>query len=462
MSDEVDLIARLRNIVGSNAVATGDATHNFIVDDLRPQYVLFPANVRQLSRCLSAADAADLTVIPVGNGTQLGIGRVPQRYDVALSTQKLRRIVAHEAADMTVTVEAGVTLADLNAALALAGQRLPLDPPHPERTTIGALIATDACGPLRLSQGKVRDLLIGITVVLADGTPVKGGGRVVKNVAGYDLMKLFTGSFGTLGVIVEATFKVRPRPEREAVFVIPAGSIDAAVGRGLDVLAAPVAPAFVEALNRSAMQSVGGDGAAVVIGCEGSAQEIDVQRERLVALAGRESLRVLNDADGARLSAALRDFQGEANGVGPAVPAESTISPLSQPKAAGTAGPTSVGLRCKVSVVSSRLAALLRGIEDEAEHGGVDTAMLAHVGSGVGVIRFTGAADEAVRGFAERLRALVRKSGGWVTFDALPVALKRHIDPWDADVPGLALMRGIKQTLDPKCRLSPGRFVGGI
>ena len=432
MSDGVDLIVRLRNIVGANAVVAGDVPGNFVVDDRRPEYVLFPANVRQLSRCLAAADEADLAVIPVGNGTQLGIGRVPQRYDIALSTQKLRRIVAHEAADMTVTVEAGATLAELNAALALAGQRLPLDPPHPERTTIGALIATDVSGPLRLSQGKVRDLLIGITVVLADGTAVKGGGRVVKNVAGYDLMKLFTGSFGTLGVIVEATFKVRPRPEREAVFVIPAASIDAAVGRALDVLAAPVAPAFVEALNHAAMQSMGGDGAAVVIGCEGSAPEIDVQRERLEALAGRESLRILNDTDGARLSAALRDFQGESV------------------------------YRCKVSVLPSKLAVLLRCIEDEAARCGVDTAMLVHVGSGVGVIRLTGPGDAAVRGVVERLRTIVREGGGWVVFDALPVALKGHIDPWDADVPGLALMRGIKQTLDPKGRLSPGRFVGGI
>jgi glycolate dehydrogenase FAD-binding subunit len=393
---------------------------------------LFPANVRQLSRCLAAADEADLAVIPVGNGTQLGTGRVPQRYDIALSTQKLRRIVAHEAADMTVTAEAGVTLAELNAALALAGQRLPLDPPHPEHTTIGAMIATDASGPLRLSQGKVRDLLIGITAVLADGTPVKGGGRVVKNVAGYDLMKLFTGSFGTLGVIVEATFKVRPRPEREAVFVISAGSIGVAVGRGLDVLAAPVVPAFVEVLNSAAMQSMDGDGAAVVIGCEGSAPEIDVQRERLEALAGPESLRILSDADGARLRAALCDFQGDSV------------------------------YRCKVSVLPSKLAGLLRSIEDEAGRCGVDTAMLAHLGSGVGVIRLTGAAREAVRGFAERLRTLVRESGGWVVFEALPVALKGHVDPWDADMPGLALMRGIKQMLDPKGRLSPGRFVGGI
>ena len=136
----------------------------FAIDRCLPQRVELPATVDELARCAASAHAAGLAIIPVGNGTQLHIGRPPARYDLALSTRQLNHVLAHEAADMTVTVEAGVTVAALNAALAPARQRLPLDPPHPEHTTIGALIATDASGPLRLSNGKVRDLLIGITV----------------------------------------------------------------------------------------------------------------------------------------------------------------------------------------------------------------------------------------------------------------------------------------------------------
>jgi glycolate oxidase FAD binding subunit len=434
MNSDADFVGRLRERIGADLVANGDVTDGFIVDGLRPQCVLFPSTVDQLSRCMTAADEAGLAFIPTGNGTQLGIGRVPQRYDVALSTRHLRRIVAHEAADMTVTVEAGLRLAELNAALAAAGQRLPLDPPHPEQVTVGALIATDASGPLRLSQGKVRDLLIGITVVLADGTIVKGGGRVVKNVAGYDLMKLFTGSFGTLGVIAEATFKIRPCPERAAIFVVPAARIEQAADLALAVLAAPLAPAFVEVFNRIAIQGMGGDGPAVAIGCEGSAEEINAQRERLEVLAGQIPVRVVNDAEGTRLGTELRDFQS-----------------------ADACG-------CKVSLLPSKLAALLRHIEDEAGRCGCEAALLAHVGNGAVVVRFGGPAitNGAFVSFAERLRATVRAGGGWVVFDALPVALKGQIDPWGADAPGLTLMRGIKQTLDPKGRLSPGRFVGGI
>ena len=193
----------VRQVLPAGGIATSDqALGAFAIDGLRPECVLFPETVDDLGRCVAAVDQAGMTVMPVGNGTQLGYGNPPQRYDVALSTRRLARVLAHEAADMTVTVEAGATLAAVNAALQPARQLLPLDPPQPEHTTIGAAIAIDASGPLRLSQGKVRDLLIGIKAFLADGTPIKSGGRVVKNVAGYDLMKLFTGSFGTLGTVV--------------------------------------------------------------------------------------------------------------------------------------------------------------------------------------------------------------------------------------------------------------------
>ncbi len=428
----------------------------YAIDGHTPQRVEFPATVDELARCTAAAHATDLAVIPVGNGTQLGIGRAPTRYDIALSLRRMNRILAHEAADMTATVEAGVTLAELNAALASAGQRLPLDPPHPEPTTIGALIATDASGPLRLSQGKVRDLLIGITVVLADGTIVHGGGRVVKNVAGYDLMKLFTGSFGTLGIIVEATFKLRPLPEREAVFVIPAGDTRAAVKLALEVLAAPLVPLYVEALNPAGAACVGLDAPAVVIGCGGSGDEIAVQRERLAERCGEDTVQVCNAAEGGRLYAALRDFPA-CCGLLPNPPPLPEARPEPSRRMATGEG-TDCG--CKLSVLPSQLAGLLVHIEEEAARSGLEAAILSHVGSGIAALRINGGG--ALPAFAEGLRTAVRAAGGWAVFDAVPTLLKAQIDPWGVAPPAMALMRGIKQTLDPHGRLSPGRFVGGI
>jgi glycolate oxidase FAD binding subunit len=482
MTGEPEVAARFRELLGADAVLTGNAVGPFAIDGCAPQGVLFPATVEELSRCTAAADSAGLAVIPVGNGTQLGIGRVPHRYDVALSTRRMCRVLAHEAADMTVTVEAGLTLAALNAALAPAHQRLPLDPPHPEGITIGGLIATDACGPLRWSQGKVRDLLIGIKAVLADGTIVNGGGRVVKNVAGYDLMKLFTGSFGTLAIVVEATFKVRPCPEHEAVVVIPAASTDDATAFALGLLDSPLAPLFIEVLNGSAAASLdlGVEACAVVVGCGGTVHEIEAQRAQVEAQASREAVRVLMSAEAEKLSAALRDFPaagllhrlpppghaiGRSSDVGaqhaaPLRPDEDTSRPESASTVSSPEGPCG----CKLGLLPSKLGDALRCIEDETTRRGLEVALVAHAGNGIGVLRFreTPATHGAFPSFAEWLRPTVGERGGWVVFDALPGALKARIDPWGPEPPGMALMEGIKKTLDPNGRLSPGRFVGGI
>ena len=420
----------------------------FVIDGCTPQRIEVPATIDELARCAAAAHAANQAVIPVGNGTQLHIGRPPAHYDLALSTQRLNRILAHEAADMTVTVEAGITLADLNTALAPAGQRLPLDPPHPERTTIGALIATDASGPLRLAHGKVRDLLIGITVVLADGTLAHGGGRVVKNVAGYDLMKLFAGSFGTLGIIVEATFKLRPLPGSEGVFVLPAVTPAAAVALALEVLNAPVAPHYLVAANQVGATCVRIDGPAVVVGCGGTADEITAQRERLQEQFGRDVMRVCGTAEAARLYATLRDF-----------PAARVLPLAARPLGAGH-GDGACG--CKVSILSSQLGAVLTRVEEKAAQHDLEMAIVSHAGSGIAFIRFNGGAANQLTSFAQWLRTTVRAAGGWTVFDLLPTVLKDRIDPWGADPPGMQLMRGIKETLDPSGCLSPGRFVGGI
>lgn len=442
MATAADSVALFRELLGADAVESGAGVRAFRVDDRTPQCVVFPRSLDELSRCVRAADAAAYTLIPVGNGTQLAIGRVPQAYDVAISTRRMRRLVAHEAADMTATVEAGLTLAALNAALAAAGQWLPLDPPHPEHTTIGAVIATDGSGPLRMSQGKVRDLLIGLTVVLADGTLVRGGGRVVKNVAGYDLMKLFTGSYGTLGIVAEATFKIRPRPQQEGLFVMPAADTRAAAESAMEILGAALTPLYVEALNEAAARGIGAaDGAAVVVGCGGSAEEIAAQYACLVQLFGGSQVQSPDAATRQRLLSLLRDF-----------PADGAV-----PDA-----PTRAG--CRLSVLPSQLADVLPRIDDLAAQHGLEAETVAHVASGVATVRFRVPPDgsAAVCTFAAAVRALMRSADQWVVFDALPAELKRDVDPWGTDPPGVVLMRGIKDTLDPHHRLSPGRFVGGI
>jgi glycolate oxidase FAD binding subunit len=442
MSDAVSL-APFRAVLPADAIITTDAVRAFSCDGLTPQCVLLPGDVAALGTCLAAANHAGLSVMVVGNGAGLGLGNAPRQYDVAISTRALKRIVAHEAADMTVTVEAGATLAEVNAALAKARQHLPLDPPLPERTTIGALIATDGSGPLRLAHGKVRDMLLGVTVVLADGTTVKGGGRVVKNVAGYDLMKLFAGSFGTLAAIVEATFKVRPCPEQEALFLLPAADTATGLTLARAILAAPVMPLYVEVLNAAASTAIGAsDRALIVVGCGGTAGEIAAQRGRCAELAAPQTMQIYEGIERERRYAALRDWPA----LWPTQPA---------PEGQG------VGLGAKLSLLPSKLTTVLPQIEQEAAHGNIRCAILSHVGCGIAYVRSDGAEPARVIPLADWLRVTVRQAGGWTVFDRIPTPIKAHIDTW-GDVPALALMRGIKQTLDPHRRLSPGRFVGGI
>jgi glycolate oxidase FAD binding subunit len=186
-----------------------------VVDGLTPGRVARPSTAEQVAEALHEAAEAGRAVVPVGGGRALGLGDPPERFDVALETRALDRVLEMSQADMTVSVEAGITLEALNAALAQVGQFVPVDPFNAPGHTVGGVLAAGLSGPLRLRYGSPRDFVIGLRVALPDGRLVSSGGRVVKNVSGYDLNKLHQGALGSLGVIVAASFKVFPRPLHE-------------------------------------------------------------------------------------------------------------------------------------------------------------------------------------------------------------------------------------------------------
>src|SRR5579871_4081952 len=200
-----------RALVGSENIRP--ATSDDRVAGKQPQLIVAPGDEQQIAQILKAANDAGLAVIPRGGGTKLAWGNPPQRADVILSTARLNAIVEHAHSDLTVTVEAGCTLKQLGETLAKQNQRLALDGLWPTRATVGGILSTNDSGALRLRFGSLRDLVIGATIALADGTLAKSGGKVVKNVAGYDLPKLVTGALGTLGVITQATFRLHPMPK---------------------------------------------------------------------------------------------------------------------------------------------------------------------------------------------------------------------------------------------------------
>ena len=212
------------------------------------RFVARPASTGQAAALLTAAAALGLTVVPRGSGSRLDWAVPPAACDLIADTSLLNQVIEHAAGDLVVTVQAGVHLGDLAKVLAAAGQRLALDTPAlaGPAGTAGGAIATNLAGPLRFRYGAPRDLLIGITVVRADGTVARSGGKVVKNVAGYDLGKLFAGSYGTLGFITEATFRLHPLPEATAWISLGCRDPAAAAAAVRAIADSPVAPAAVE------------------------------------------------------------------------------------------------------------------------------------------------------------------------------------------------------------------------
>ncbi len=431
-----EAVAALRARLGDAMVRDDEAVWRLAPGGVPAPCVLEPADADGVAAAVRAAAELGLALVPAGHGTHLGIGGPARRCDAVLSTHRLDRVLAHDAADLTVRAEAGVTVAQLDAALAATGQWLPLDPPRAETTTVGGLIAADRSGPLRLGFGTARDWLIGIRAVAADGALVRGGGNVVKNVAGYDLPKLFTGSFGTLGVLVEATFKVLPRPAAWALCEWTAADLGAALARAQAVRDADVLPVLLEAINEPAAEALGLEsGASLLIGCAGSAAHCAEQVRRLAALSDG-AVQVHGEERATALRRALRDFSQPAD---------------------------EDGLVARISLLPTALAGVLAGIEAAARAQRVVVEIAAHAGSGVAWCQFLGAPDiQRLAGLAAEVRAAVRRQGGWAVFESMPAGLYGELDPWGFEGPALAIMRRVKDALDPHGVFSPGRFVGGI
>lgn len=404
------------------------------IDGVVPARVESAATIDDVQRLVRDTAEAGGSLIASGRGRHLDVGGAPARCDLLLRLAPLAAIREHHAADMTVTVEAGCTLAALDEVLAAAGQWLPLDAPAPAATTIGGLVAANLSGPLRCSQGTVRDLLLGLRWVSADGTPVAAGGRVVKNVAGYDLHKAHVGALGTLGTVVEATFKVRPRPEHERALVIACADPPAAVATALDARDA-VEPAWLEVASAGVLELDAGAG--VVVGWLGLDEELDAaERTVRAALAGVGRARVvgaLADADARELRLRLADFALEA--------AAAVLRVATLPDALGHAVATLV---------------------DAA--GGAGIRWAGHAASGVARVAVVD--PDRVAGLVARLRPALEADGGALVVERAGPGVKHALAPhggvFGDPGPGRALMQRLKDAFDPRRVLAPGRYVAGI
>jgi glycolate oxidase FAD binding subunit len=414
------------------------------VDGVPSTAVARPASADGVAAVLREATAQGLATVARGAGTALDWGAPPERVDLILDTTGLDRLVEHGAGDLVVVAEAGLPVAALSETVRAAAQELVVDLP-PDRlaggSTVGGALSTGTSGPRRLQRGGIRDLVLGATVVLADGTIASSGGKVVKNVAGYDLAKLLTGAYGTLGVVVRAAFRLHPaRPDR--AFVVATGPMADVAARARGVVASQLAPAAVE-IDRPA----GSDDAEVAVLLEGTAAAVGQRAAAAAELLGGRVQReppawwaVLPGAAGAgsfRTGVSTGSTTGE-----------------------GVAGIEPVETYGKATATLTGVADLLAAARDAEQRYGVGVALR---GTAAGVLHtvLTGTPEATAYAVGHLRGAAASPRDGTVTVLRAPREVRAALDAW-GPVGGLDLMRAIKRQLDPGRRLAPGRFVGGI
>jgi glycolate oxidase FAD binding subunit len=408
-----------REAVASACAEVHDARPDDVVDGVVPGVVARPDDTAQVSEVLKACAAHDLTVVPCGRGTKLSWGAPPTSADVLLDVSAMDQVLDHAAGDLIAVAQSGALLTDLQQTVAQGGQRLALDETV-AGSTVGGVLATNTSGPRRVAVGTARDLLIGITVVRADGVVAKAGGRVVKNVAGYDLGKLLIGSFGTLAVITEAVFRLHPVPVTQRWVSAQVADPDAAHEAVQSVIHSQAVPAAVE------VEWPADGGGHVHVLLEG----------REDGVAGR--------------AGTISDLLGD-RAVSETPPAGGAAYPW-DPTARGDDRRTAL----KLTFAVSGLAEVLATAGDHGLH------VRGAAGAGVVYAAFPAGASAAdVAPALERLRRVCGRHGGSVAVVDAPASVKTAVDVW-GPIPALDLMRRVKDQFDPDRRLAPGRFVGGL
>jgi glycolate oxidase FAD binding subunit len=420
----LDIEHEFRAILAADSVRAATAAD--AVCGVQPRLVLEPANEQQLAAALRFANDASLAVIPRGGGTKLSWGNPPSRADVILSTARLDKIIEHPWADLTVSVEAGCTVQKLQSALAQHGQRLALDPLWPAQATIGGVLSTNDSGSLRLRFGALRDLIIGVTLALPDGTLASSGGKVVKNVAGYDLPKLVTGALGTLAVITRAVFRLHPLPRFSKTFSCLARGFLPEAQRLL--LAIQDSKLAHSALQIRFIEDVAQPQLDILF--EGTEAGIMAQAAQLKSLAAPAPVTETDppvwNARQELYTAAKLD--------------ESTcaLARLSTPPAEiiGAAGTL-----CSIAASRVRYDAVAQA-------------------TGIGHVLLRGEPG-VIASVLSSLRAGLERNANALVIHHRPAAMPT-LDTWGKPGDALPLMRAVKDQFDPKNTLNPGRFLGGI
>jgi glycolate oxidase FAD binding subunit len=417
MAGPAEVLDALRQATGGHAEPAGDGD---AVDGVPARFVAAPGSTEEAAAVVRTAAAEGLAIVARGGGTKLGWGTPPRRLDLIVDTHRLARVVEHAAGDLVVIAQTGVSLAVLGERLAGDRQRLAVDELVPG-TTIGGMLGTGVAGPRRLQAGAVRDLVLGVTMVRADGVVAKAGGKVVKNVAGYDLAKLVTGAYGTLGLVTEAAFRLHPVPPAAAYVSVRLPDAAAAYEVVQRALHAQFVPTAIE-LDRPEQGGL----VEVAVLVEGTEAGVAARAAQAVETLGPGAARTDRP-----------DWW-------------STLP-------AGADG----GVLVKATTELTGTGRLLDGVDRAAAAAGTTAAVRGSAGVGVFHAVLPGADPAAVAAFVKALRDAAPAWRGSVVVLAAPAPVRSEVDSW-GPVPGLDLMRRVKERFDPDALLAPGRFVGGI
>lgn len=416
---------------------------DFSIDGQAPSKVLTPRDANDLAEMLKECNLQKIAVTPWGGGTLQHLGNSPSRMEVVVRTTALDQVIEYEPTDLTVTVQAGITLKHLSDTLGAHNQFLPVDVPLPEKSTVGGVLAAGAYGPMRLRYGPPRDFTLGLMTATVDGTIVKSGGKVVKNVAGYELTKVLIGSFGTMGIITEATFKIFPLPQCESTLLASFAHLYEACEVVTELWQLPTPPLAIELLDSTLAQQVelNSSGQWLVAARFGGSQAVvDAARDKSAQRVHTHNCVALNfteDVEGvwhtiAHLPAHLRD-----------------------------AKPDTLVLRA--SVPPKELQSLVRMALSIASAQGLGKPLFsAHAASAIAHVRVD-FSDAKVLEYIRQLRINLIGLRGHLLIESAPKAMKDELGAWEPiDSASLRLMRAIKNQFDPNNILNPGRFAGGI
>ncbi len=396
------------------------------VAGVQPQMIVEPDSEEEVAAVLAYASRGGLKVLPRGGGTQLTLGSTPTGGDIVLSTARLNQLVEHAPHDMTATAQAGLPLSELQTKLASTHQWLALDAVLKPEATIGGIIATNVSGARRLRFGGVRDQIIGVRVVLSDGTIASGGGKVVKNVAGYDLPKLFTGSLGTLGVIVAATFRLYPQTSASRTVILSAPDPAPLCELAVRIINSTLVPVLVDIYGSPVREQE----YTMAVRFEMGEEAAEQQANTLLTMAQDKNARILRDSE-------EKQYWAET---------------------APTSDTSTTTLTLKASILPTETIHWLMSLQSLAQKSGLSADWRAHAGHGLIFVTLAGDDSALISAVMELRQAATDLRGSLVVMEN-PALLQ--LDAWGTP-PALDVMQRLKERFDPTATLNPGRFVGGI